>query len=130
MESVIDNVFLIYGLVFVVEFKVGETEYKSYEIDQVERYVHQLKDFHYESQEKVLVPILVSTEAKDYNNDFVVDNNIFNTILANKENIGSIIMRICEKYKTSSDLSNWSKSKYFLVQLFFKQLGSYMKLMK
>ena len=112
MESVIDNVFLIDGLVFVVEFKVGETEYKSYEIEQVERYIHQLRDFHYESQDKVLVPILVSTEAEDYNNDFIVNDDIFNTILANKENIGSIIRRICEKYRHQLDLSNWSKSKY------------------
>ena len=53
MESVVDNVFLIDGIVFVVEFKVNETEYKSYEIDQVIRYVNQLKYFHFESQNKV-----------------------------------------------------------------------------
>ena len=113
MESVVDNVFLIDGIVFVVEFKVNETEYKSYEIDQVIRYVNQLKYFHFESQNKVLVPILVSTEAKSVQNEYKCnENNIFNIIKANKNNLGKIIAEICEKYKTNDDLTNWSKSKY------------------
>lgn len=114
MESVIDNVFLIDGLVFVVEFKVNATEYKKDEQDQVLRYVQQLSSFHYESRDKILIPILVCTEAEDYDNKFNKNDetNIFNTILANKNNICSIISKISEEYKTSSDLSNWSKSRY------------------
>jgi len=111
MESVTDNVFLIDGIVFVVEFKVGETEYKKYEQDQVIRYVQQLKSFHFESRDKCLVPILVCTEAEDYENDFSndIETNLF---LANKDNLGIIISKICEENKKSSDLRHWSKSKY------------------
>ena len=100
MESVIDNVFLIDGLVFVVEFKVGETEYNKYELDQVIRYATQLRHFHYESRDKLLIPILVCTEAEDYENELFVDkNNIFNVIRANKDNLGRIISEICKNYK-------------------------------
>ncbi len=113
MESVVDNVFLIDGLVFVVEFKVNEKYYKKNEIDQVNRYVQQLSHFHYESRNKILIPILVCTEAEDYENEFYLsEEKIFNILLANKNNISSIISKICEEYATYDDLSNWSKSKY------------------
>ena len=113
MGSIIYNVLLIDGLVFIIEFKVGETEYKKADLDQLENYIKILKNYHYESRDNILIPILVATEAETTNNQFELhENNIFSTLKSNKENLYNIISRICQEYKTDNDLSNWSKSKY------------------
>lgn len=113
MGSIVDNILLIDGLIFIIEFKVGETEYKKADIDQLENYINILKNYHYESRNNILIPILVATEAKTTNNHFkLLKNNIFNTLKANKENLYNIISKICEEYKTNNDLSNWTNSKY------------------
>ena len=70
MGSIIDNVLLIDGLVFIIEFKVGETEYKKADLDQLENYIKILKNYHYESRNNILIPILVATEAETTNNLF------------------------------------------------------------
>ena len=113
MGSIIDNVLLIDGLVFIIEFKVGETEYKKADLDQLENYIKILKNYHYESRNNIIIPILVATEAEIINNQFELhENNIFSILKANKENLYDIISKICQEYKTDNDLSNWSKSKY------------------
>lgn len=66
----IDVVYLKDGLVFSLEFKVGEKNYSRYAIDQVTDYVLDLKNFHKASHNRILVPILVSTEAMERTNNF------------------------------------------------------------
>lgn len=113
MGSIIDNVLLIDGLVFIIEFKVGETEYKKADMDQLEKYIKILKNYHYESRASVIVPIIVATEAETINNPIeLLENNIFNPIKSNKKNLHQFISKICDEYKTDTDLSNWFKSKY------------------
>ncbi len=113
MGSIIDNVILIDGLVFILEFKVGEKEYKKADIDQLETYIKILKNFHFESQDKLLVPILVATEAESFENNFELsENNIFSTLKCNKKGLFEIIHNICKTYKTNQDLTNWHKSRY------------------
>lgn len=58
----IDNVILYKGIVFLLEFKVGESTYPSYAIDQVTDYALDLSCFHKEIRNKLLVPILVCTK--------------------------------------------------------------------
>lgn len=54
----IDNVFLYKGIIFLLEFKVGEKSYPNYAIEQVTDYALDLSCFHKESQDKLLVPVL------------------------------------------------------------------------
>lgn len=63
MGKRIDALVIIENVVFVIEFKVGENKYQSYQIDQVWDYALDLKHFHKPSHNAVLVPILVATEA-------------------------------------------------------------------
>lgn len=60
----IDVVLLIGAVIFVLEFKVGETEFTSYAIDQVCDYALDLKNFHESSHEHFIAPILIATSAK------------------------------------------------------------------
>lgn len=64
MGKRIDSLVIIDNVVFVIEFKVGETKFLNYQIDQVWDYALDLKNFHKPSHNVVLAPILVSTEAK------------------------------------------------------------------
>ena len=57
----IDVVLLYRGIVFCVEFKVGESKILEADIDQVLDYALDLKTFHKLSQDKLIVPILVAT---------------------------------------------------------------------
>lgn len=59
----IDTVVVIDHVVFVLEFKVGETKFTSSALDQVCDYVLDLKNFHETSHDKHMAPILVATRA-------------------------------------------------------------------
>ena len=127
MGSIIDNVLLIDGIVFILEFKNNEEysfstekEYKKEYLSQLENYVYLLKNFHYESEQKIIVPILVVTEADPVENERkILKNKIFETQKANKNNLCKIILESLDyiknnyqDYDKNLDLSNWSKSKY------------------
>ena len=59
-----DVVLIIHGIIFVLEFKVGENQYKQSDIRQVEGYALDLSCFHEASHEKLIVPVLVATIAQ------------------------------------------------------------------
>ncbi|RKX24761.1 MAG: hypothetical protein DRP45_07505 [Candidatus Zixiibacteriota bacterium] len=59
----VDAILLLPKVAAVVEFKVGETRYTSHAIDQVFDYALDLKNFHKQSHDKLVFPILVATEA-------------------------------------------------------------------
>ena len=60
----IDVVLLIGPVIFVLEFKVGESEFSAYALDQVCDYALDLKNFHDTSHEQHIAPILIATDAK------------------------------------------------------------------
>ncbi|MGV3728160.1 DUF2075 domain-containing protein [Hydrogenophaga sp.] len=59
----VDVLLVIDQLVFVLEFKVGETEFQRHAIDQVWDYALDLKNFHEPSHWVPIVPVLVATRA-------------------------------------------------------------------
>ena len=64
MGKRVDTLLIINNVVFVIEFKVGETHYHNYNIEQVWDYALDLKNFHKPSHHALVVPVLVATEAK------------------------------------------------------------------
>ena len=64
MGKRIDTVLLIGPLVFVLEFKVGESHFTSSALDQVTDYCLDLKNFHESSYDCVLAPIVVATASR------------------------------------------------------------------
>lgn len=65
MGKRVDCLLIIQNIVFVIEFKIGEKEYLSTNIDQVWDYALDLKNFHQPSHKALLVPILLASEAKN-----------------------------------------------------------------
>ena len=57
----IDVVLLLGGIVFCLEYKVGESRILEADVDQVLDYALDLKNFHKFSQDKIIVPVLIAT---------------------------------------------------------------------
>jgi len=64
MGQRIDAVLLISAVIFVLEFKVGEKDFRPYAIDQVMDYALDLKNFHETSHEQYIAPILIATNSE------------------------------------------------------------------
>ncbi|MCE7861988.1 MAG: DUF2075 domain-containing protein [Bacteroidetes bacterium CHB5] len=91
MGKRVDNVLIIDDIIFVVEFKVGDTEYQKHAIEQTVDYCLDLQNFHEGSHHEKIVPVLVSTKAPDIENVFEVNDNLFEPIKGNQNNITQII---------------------------------------
>ena len=114
MGKRIDVVLLIDGVVFVLEFKVGATEYLSSDIEQVWDYALDLKNFHAESHNLCVVPILIATEAKDIDIiTFVYDDKLLKPICCNIKMLVGIIRRtLLVQEKQKIDNYMWGISAY------------------
>ena len=81
----IDTVCIVNGLIFLLEFKVGESGYKKSTDDQVMDYALDLKYFHEASRDCYIIPIAVSTEApNEENHVFFMDDGIASVLHCNK----------------------------------------------
>ncbi len=96
----IDNVLLYNGIVFLLEFKVGESTYPNYAAEQVTDYALDLSCFHKESHNKLLVPILICTRAPEKHQTIkLMKDNILEPYCCNEFNIGKYILEVCSLYK-------------------------------
>jgi hypothetical protein len=89
----IDAVVLLGAVVFVIEFKVGETQFTRHASDQVLDYALDLKHFHEASHHVHVAPILVATDAVDVPIVVTLDGHqdaTFRVINATRTTLGSI----------------------------------------
>ncbi|PKV63151.1 DUF2075 domain-containing protein [Pontibacter ramchanderi] len=92
MGKRVDNVLVIDGVIFVIEYKVGEKHYPKHALDQVTDYALDLKNFHAASHDKMIVPILVSTSAPSVENEIRHhDDHVFLPLKANSYTLPHVI---------------------------------------
>ena len=112
----IDVVLLYRGIIFCIEFKVGESQILEADVDQVLDYALDLKNFHKYSQDKVIAPILVATEHKDASSLIrmsVYDDQVINPLVTGKNNLASLIKAVLESFPSESPVeSRWIVSPY------------------
>lgn len=109
----VDVVFLHKNVVYLLEFKCGETEYKKGANEQVLDYALDLQNFQKESHDKIIIPIVVATEAKTIENSFIIKGNIAEPLFCNRGNIGETIALIDEKICCNSfNYEQWENSEY------------------
>ena len=112
----IDVVLLIKGIIFCLEFKVGETIVLEENVDQVLDYALDLRNFHKFSQEKIIVPILVPTNYKSRTTDIRIsayDDRIINPIICGENSLSDIINSVLIKYPNEFEIDdNWVNSPY------------------
>ena len=107
MGKRVDCLLIIQNIVFVIEFKVGEKEYLISNLDQVWDYALDLKNFHKPSHSALLIPILVATEAKNENFQFLQtthEDRLYKPLKANKKNLREILLNGIEFCKSSTTL--------------------------
>jgi len=113
----IDTVILTHNIIFVLEFKNNAfvemaTSYKQNDLHQYEDSALELRDFHKESRERVILPILIYTSAKVI--PFKPSLDQVKNIIAvnNKNSLIEEINRCIAVYGSTHDidLSKWESS--------------------
>lgn len=116
MGKRIDIVLLIGSVIFVLEFKVGESDFTSYAKDQVFDYALDLKNFHEASHEKYIAPILIATRAKSPTQVITPtphNDKLFSPILSSIESLPNIIQNVLEFCKDEEiDQTAWENGRY------------------
>lgn len=111
----IDVVLLLHGIVFVLEFKVGATDYLRQDTEQVWDYALDLKNFHEASRDLTIVPILIATDAKQSSIAQEIsryDDQVFEPVQTNSQDLPAIITRFVKQYAQNIDFSRWAISRY------------------
>ena len=110
----IDNIVIYKGIIFLLEFKVGEKKYPSYAIEQVTDYAFDLSCFHKESHNRLLVPILISTKAHSVKQEIRISkDNVLETICCNEYEIAKYITEVSLKFIQDGIIPNdWINSLY------------------
>lgn len=115
----IDVVVLLQERVFVIEFKVGKTDFLHTDVDQVLDYALDLNNFHQGSIDRLIVPILVATAASEYSTKFQLshyNDGIYEPLLTDATHLQEVISLVLSddiNPKTYSiALEDWARSRY------------------
>ncbi len=90
----IDVVLLLRGLVFCLEFKVGQKDALQSDVEQVLDYALDLKNFHLLSQNRTIIPILIPTNYNSSSTGFyasVYDDSIYNPLITGANRLQKLI---------------------------------------
>ncbi|MGH7058185.1 MAG: hypothetical protein ACREFZ_09970, partial [Acetobacteraceae bacterium] len=95
----LDAVLIAPEMVLVLEFKVGASQFAAADLEQVEDYALDLRDFHAASRTVPIVPILVATEAAVPRPDWPLPiAGVAPPMRANKESLGQLIAALVAHY--------------------------------
>ena len=112
----VDVVLLLNGIVFCLEFKVGESKILEADVDQVLDYALDLKNFHKFSEDKIIAPILVATNYCNSSSDIqmsVYDDMVVNPLVTGKDGITSLINAVLNRFPNETPVNpNWIISPY------------------
>jgi DUF2075 family protein len=112
----LDVVLLLKGIIFCLEFKVGESHILETNIDQVLDYALDLKNFHKFSQDNLIVPILVATNYRASSTHIqmsVYDDRVVNPLVTGAAGVSALIAEILKQFPNESPVNpNWIISPY------------------
>lgn len=115
MGKRVDVVILYLGVIFLLEFKVGEKKYPKHALVQVEDYALDLKNFHEMSHALPIVPVLVSTKAPFRTLELIkYDDSVFVPICVNEDNLISVLKHSTKQIDSKTELNpiKWLNSIY------------------
>lgn len=112
----IDVVLLFRGIVFCLEFKVGESSILESDVDQVFDYALDLNNFHKLSENKTIVPILIATNHKKATTliqKSVYSDNVINPLVTGEKDLARVIGEVLKAYPNEVPIDpNWIISPY------------------
>lgn len=112
----IDVLAVIQHVVFVIEFKVGESEFRAGAVDQAWDYALDLKNFHSTTHDKAVVPIVVATRATSVLSTLSAkrdEDGVLRPVCAAPEDLGHVLryaLEFCDG--PSVDLAAWESGRY------------------
>lgn len=117
MGKRIDAVLLIGSVIFVLEFKIGESAFSSHAIDQVCDYALDLKNFHESSHFQFIAPILIATnviEAPRFYCETPKNDKLLSPIRCNSASIGHALHAVLLFAKDNPDIDPevWEAGSY------------------
>lgn len=115
MGKRVDVVILYQGVIFVLEFKVGERAFTNAAIEQVLDYSVDLKNFHEQSHQRAIIPIIVATEALDGNPELnKYADRVYHPSRSNKNNFIAHVKQIAKAINERNPIapSEWLDSIY------------------
>ncbi len=111
-----DVILIIEHVLFVLEFKAGESQFNVSALDQVWDYALDLKNFHDASHGICIAPVLVATKAKAQATELqrtLHDDNLIRPIRANAQDLQDLIANALEFLKAPAiDISHWESGRY------------------
>ncbi len=112
----IDVVLLCKGIIFCIEFKVGESHILEADLDQVLDYALDLSNFHKFSRDHLIVPVLVATnyaKSSSIVQRSGYDDRVANPLVTGKSNLSALINSVLNQYPNEKPInSNWIISPY------------------
>ena len=113
----IDVILLIRHMVFSLEFKNGKNVFVAQDAQQAEDYAIDIKNFHKESEDLYVCPILIATDAPKYKREQSIDCYPDKQIFLQRENIETFtpkVAQIVERYGDDKeiDFEKWFNSPY------------------
>lgn len=113
MGKRVDAVFLYKNIVFLFEFKCGDTVYRQSTYDQVYDYALDLRNFQKESHDKLLVPIMISTNASSVMDIISEKDRIIEHLRCNASNLADRIKQVSDLYNEGYfDYLQWENAEY------------------
>ena len=97
----VDVVLQLRGLLFCLEFKVGQRQALQADVEQVMDYALDLKNFHRFSRDSIIVPVLVPTEHASATSVFqasIYHDRIVNPLISGSGCLQSLIAQVVERY--------------------------------
>lgn len=114
----IDVILLIRHMVFSLEFKNGKNIFTAQDAQQAEDYALDIKNFHKESENLYVCPILIATDAAPYAKNQSIESYPDKQICLQRENIETLVPKIAtiarlygDEYEL--DFEKWFNSPYY-----------------
>jgi hypothetical protein len=102
MGKRVDNIVLFGGVIFVLEFKVGDDHVTALAIDQATDYAVDLKNFHGGSHNLPIVPIVIATNAVSEGSQIVWSaDGVAHAVPSNGAALGTLIKKIAKDPRAS-----------------------------
>ncbi len=110
-----DAIITVGGLIFVLEYKVGERDFPRHAIEQAHGYALDLKNFHVTSHDKAIVPLLIATEAppQQLGLGFWAPDRVHEPIRVNPDDVlPTIRQMLATGDATAFDAAAWAAGAY------------------
>jgi hypothetical protein len=107
---------IVDGIVFVLEFKVGERHFAAQATDQVYDYALDLKNFHETSHDRWIVPVLIATQANHIDPTLPKtpkQDRLLQPICSSSGSMGQVIRSVLDiPNSTAIDFTAWEQGRY------------------